>query len=328
MWRKDNMKIFITCPSFAIHGGIRVILEWANRLAKQHVVYLRVLKSGSCTWFAISSEVKIVKDDKMLRVCDCLIITSPHSIHYQDYLHRPKKIFLFLQALEHLFNPDPVWQLKCKNMYHSIHPLFYISGWGGNFLRKLGRKGRMIHIGNGINFNDFPLYKGNPNAKTILVEGWSNHSVKDPDRVVPAVTKQLMKEGYRVLLFSAVPVTTCTDSYNTIFVRPQLSVINQLYDQSYILLKASKYDARPYAPLEAMTKGVPSVVGKIEGYDDLIHEQNAILTGYNADELYSGAIRLLTDQDLRNKLSDACFQYVQTQTWEYWMKKINEVICG
>ena len=81
------MKLLITLPGVSVHGGIRVILEWANRLSKWHEVTIYSLTNQRPDWFNINRNVRYVTQFE--RFHDALIITSPHTI---DLAQRYKKV--------------------------------------------------------------------------------------------------------------------------------------------------------------------------------------------------------------------------------------------
>src|SRR5690606_10548835 len=99
------MNLVITVPLLSSpHGGLRVLCELASRLSNYHSVSLYVEKGSiDCNWFDFPSSIRVVKDMSYIRKADCVIIGSPHSIHLARYAR--KKVFIYLQMLEHMFNP-------------------------------------------------------------------------------------------------------------------------------------------------------------------------------------------------------------------------------
>lgn len=324
------MKIFLTIPSVAIpHGGMRVIMEWANRLTEWHQVYLYVEKRGTCDWFKLSPKVTMISNPHFIRNCDCLIITSPHSMHFENHTYCPKKVFIFLQMMEHMFHGGEEWMLKCLKFYRSKHPMILISEWNKRSLIKdFHREGEMHYVGNGVNLEDFPINNSlAKDGKTVLVEGWEGYNqAKDVDMIGPKVATRLKEEGYTVVAYGQVPLKTMPAALSAYHYRPTLQLINKLYDEATIMIKASRYDARSCSPVEAMTKGTVTARAIIEGDDDLTDGQNCIKVGYDEELLYRSAIRLLTRDNLRLCLASSCRAYVQKYDWPYWMNIINEII--
>ncbi len=321
------MRIVITCPDInSIHGGIRVILEWANRLMDLgHDVYvLDQRKRLTCKWFPLRA--KVVNNSYILSRADCLIVTSPHGVEYLDRLV-PKK-FGFVQMMEHYFRPtDRKWLDLCRRFYNTPFPMFSISHWNIEEMRhKWGRTGPIHYIGNGVNLEHFPVRNCYKDGKQILVESpLTTNPSKDPDQITMKVAKRLQSEGYKILGYGALenPNHGC-DEY---FVNPNLEQLNELYARATILLKATKMDARSCSPMEAMTKGTVTVRG-IEFGDDDLNLDNSFRCLYDEVDLYNTAKLALNGENIRQKKADLCREYVQTYSWDYWMKQIDEILCN
>lgn len=343
------MTILISIPNWTNpHGGLRVIMEWANRLTKWHTVYLYNMKGEtSCSWFKLDSQVTLCDVSKFWEV-ECVILTSPHSSHLMDMVLSRQKCFLFLQMMEHMFRPNDLsWLQQCKAFYSGRYPIISISEWNIEMLQsdfieheemvnfELDPSGNPVrlakpvyYVGNGVNFNEFPVQAITKDKKTVLIEGWecSNPS-KDVDLIAHQVAGRLKREGYRVIAYGGMPIKTNRGNLSEYYYRPTTSVMNMLYAESSVLIKASKYDARACAPMEAMTKGTVTARAIIKGDDDLINGYNCLRSGYDAAILYENAKELLVNSELYAELSRNCLEYVQKNTWDYWMEKINALLC-
>ena len=321
------MKIALTIPSFARHGGIRVIMEWANRLElRGHEVFLYYPKyTRHPDWFRLSPTISVFKSSAGLEEMDRLIICSPHDIDLMYGKHQARKTSLFLQMLEHLFQPQSiVWKRTCNRMYSSDLPMFCISQWNADYIReKFPNRGPIYMVGNGVNLEDFPLDPYRKDGKTILVEGWNaSNPSKDVDSLGPNVAAELKLRGYTVLAYGTAPPRILSGVPSEYIVNPTTSQMNDLYRRATILVKATKYDARSCSPMEAMTKGTVTARAIIQGDDDLADGYNCLRVGYNEEDLYQAAVRLLEDGELRSRLAWNCLQYVQDYSWDYWMDQI------
>lgn len=326
------MRVLLVTPAFnPPHGGLRIVNEWANRLTKWHDVSIHSLKRDQCNWFPLSSEVK-VQPELSLAGMDCLVICSPHGVHLLNSRRLPGKVFMFMQMMEHLFRPgDNAWQKMCKQFYTAPYPLIGISEWNARDLReKFGRESRIEIVGNGVNFDHFPIEPDVAKEEDlVLVEGWENtNPSKDTDGIVINVARRLRGMGYRIAAYSHLPLKRSPESVDEYHYQPTLSSLNGLYRRAAILLKASKYDARACAPVEAMTKGTVTARAITEGDDDL-NENNSIRVSYNTDDLYKAAIKLLRNKELRQQLSGNCLRYVRDECcWDKQMERINGILCS
>jgi hypothetical protein len=334
------MKILITTPSLKTpHGGTRVLNEWAAGLSQWHEVTLLV-NSGDpvCNWYSLPPAIKVTKDKTEIQKADIVVIGSPHAIYLADNLRPNQKCFVFLQMLEHMFKPgDAKFQQKCKDTYLGKHPIICISKWNADYLRKLGRKGEIYYIGNGINLHDFPIEEGlQKDGKTILVEGWEcTNQTKDTEAIAPRVAERFKQLGYKIIAYSQLPLTRYAHVPDEYYQQPSLAELNDLYRRATILLKASHYDARSTAPIEAMTKGTVTVRAIEQGDDDLIYTEefdecdyaNCIRTKYSLKEMFESAAFILTSKSNYTLLSYNCIEYVKKYNWDYWMHKINNLLC-
>lgn len=325
------MKIFITCPNAKVpHGGLRIIFEWANRLTQWHDVYLHFLSGNSPGWFPLDDKVNVVSIDVMAG-CDCVILTSPHSALLLDKILPHQKGFVFLQMREDQFNPtDQAWQELCRKLYTTHYPVISISLWNIHSLQSdYNRTGITDYVSNGINFEHFPIKHTPKSGNTVLVEGWEcTNLAKDTDRIGPKVAQRLKAEGYYIAAYGGVQLKTFTDIPNEYYYRPDLVQINDLYERATILIKASRYDARSCSPVEAMTKGTVTARAVIDGDDDLLNGFNCVRVGYDVEQLYKAAKRLLNNQTEREMLAANAIEYVRESCdWNQIMKTINEIIC-
>lgn len=325
------MKIFITIPSLRVpHGGTRIIITWAEYLLKYgHTVTLFVQNGPiTCDWYNISTDVTLSCKQTDLIQADCIIICSPHSIHLQRYIRKDQKCFIFLQMIEHYFRPgDKAFYKQCIEFYMTPHPVIHGSVWNERIMRELGRTGPCHYVGNGVNLNDFPISDKPKDGKLVLVEGWEcTNPAKDIDNIGPKVAARLKAEGYKILAYSQLPLKTMPDVPDEYYQLPSMEQMNDLYERATILIKASRYDARAVAPMEAMTKGTVTVRAIVEGDDDLLDTYNCYRCAYDETSLYDYSMTILADQVSRHYLSKNCLEYIQKYTWDYWMDKVNDIL--
>lgn len=316
------MNIFITIPALTPNGGIRVILEVAHRLSKFHNVTLfNQSPNNECHWYPI--ECNIVNNTNELAKADVLIITSPHAISLKQ-LKIKARIFAFNQMMEHLFQPgNRNFRMKCFEFYKL--ETITISQWGIQELRSMGNIMPIHYLGNGVNLEHFPIYSNKKDGKTILLESPEPiNPTKDRDRIALKVAKKLESEGYRIIGYGVIK----PKEINSFFVNPDLNTLNALYKEATILIKATLYDFRSTAPMEAGTKGTVTARAIIKGDDDLINEHNCLKVNYNEDELYKAAKRLLEDQKLRTRLAKNMITHIKENNWDKYIDQFNKIICG
>lgn len=320
------MRIFIQSPNInSRHGGIRVINEWANRLGTYGHKVILYNQAGPvrCDWMTINC--KIVNTTNLLANSDLLIVTSPHGANLLAK-DRPVKKVVFLQMLEHLFNITNKRLFdNCMALYTTKYPLISISHWNINVLHKYKRTGPTFYVGNGVNLNDFPIsYKAKEGKIALLESPEPTNYAKDTEKIAVQVAKNLIEKGWVIKGFG---LQKAKDNiYTEYVVKPDLATMNRFYEEATIMIKATKYDARSTAPLEAGTKGTVTIRGIIEGDDDL-NSDNSFKTLYSYDKLFDATMFAINHPDQLKEKSDNIRKYTQTYTWDYWMGKINEILC-
>jgi glycosyltransferase involved in cell wall biosynthesis len=313
------MTIILTCPSLQYpHGGIRVIIEWANHLANFHKVFLLVQNGPlKCDWKSV--DVPVIRKPIP---ADCLIVCSPHGIEFMLSIYPFKRKFVFCQMLEHMFQPDySEWSRVCHLFYSAPYTMFSISKWNMDYMNRIYDT---YYIGNGINLIDFPISEKQKDFKTVVIESPEpGNPCKDVNRLALRVASRLQKEGYEIIGYG----NTRPQMSFEFHVNPSLQKLNDLYERATILIKATKYDARSTAPIEAMTKGTVTARAIIQGDDDLIHGKNCLRCDYDEESLYKISKYLLTHEEETRFYADACRKYAKENTWEKVINQVNEILC-
>jgi hypothetical protein len=315
-------QLMITVPGIGSHGGIRIILDWANYLCDHFEVTLLCQTKKQPDWYELDSRVNWAH---RIKKTDILIISSPHGISCSRNV-KAGKIFLFCQMAEHLFNPsNKAFYKQCVEFYRSPYPMFAISKWNIElFENEFGRKSKTIYIGNGVNLDNFPIIGVDKDFKTVLLESPEpTNQTKDVERVALKVAKRLKAEGYNIIAYGRTPIHKdldwVVDSY---YLNPTIDTLNHLYEWATILVKATIMDARSCSSQEAATKGCVTVRAINFGDDDLVHGDNCIKVPYNEDEteLWFHASSLMKDRALHAALAHKALEHVQKYTIDYWMK--------
>lgn len=314
------MNITITCPSLSPNGGIRVIVELANRLSNFYNVNLFLQDARPNNLFKV--KVPIITSEKDLVSTDLLIITSPHSIHLSE-LKIKARIICFVQMLEHLFQPrNDSFKNKCFKFYRDFETIT-ISNWGRNELIKFGNNKKIHYLGNGVNFEDFPITPTKKNNKIILLESPEpTNPTKDKNRIAIKVGKILEGKGYKLIGYGAVKPKEIDEFY----VNPSLELMNELYRRATIMLKATLYDFRSTSPLEAATKGCVTARAITQGDDDLIDRVNCRKVVYNEMALLDAALFLLENPNERREYANNFQNYLKEHSWDYYIEQYKKII--
>lgn len=235
-----------------------------------------------------------------------------------------------MQMDERKFRPnDGLWDRLCRQFYLSRFPIIHGSHWGEEVCRSLGRKSPMHYIGNGVNFDHFPIEKTEKDGKVILLEGpFNKNPAKDVDQLALNVAQRLKREIPSLCVLAyGFDLTKNTSSVDEYIARPSLQEMNRFYRLASVLVKATKYDARALSPMEAMCKSTVTVRAIIQGDDDLIGGYNCFRVGYNEMDLYYSAKAALTDVERREEISNNAKKYVQENcNWDNIIDQLENIL--
>lgn len=315
------MTITYTLPSINTpHGGYRIVLEHLSRLQRKgHDVSL-FIEGGVANhdWYG-DQFCPITRSPHVLRKSEVVVIGSPHSMWYQRVFGQ--RVVSFVQMAEHLFRPgDNKWLVKCMEWYNSPYTKMYGSHWIGELL-----KGESYYIADGINTDHFPVQHVNKSNDTVLIEGWEcSNPAKDTEAIACKVAERLKAKGVTVLAYGFQPLKRYSHVPDEYHYRPSIEVMNNLYRRADVLIKASKYDSRALSPTEAMTKGCVTARALINGDDNLVNGHNCYRCGYNEDELYEYAERLLNNPDIRSKM----IGNFAIPEWQPIINQLEEILCS
>lgn len=313
------MKITLTCPAFTPNGGIRVILDVAHELNKRHEVTI-ICPDKGCHWYPIT--VRVIQHTNELKNQDVLIICSPHHIHLKDLKIKAKK-FAYIQMIEHLFQPGNL-RFKAQSMrFYRELPFITISRWGLEEILKYGNRNKYLYIGNGVNFDHFPISNKRKKSTILLESPIPTNPTKDKNQIALKVAKRLKELGHKVVGYGALKA-----DLDEFYVNPDLKTLNKLYSEAIILIKATQLDFRSTSPMEAGTKGCVTVRAITKGDDDLIHNHNCFKVSYNENYLLDACLSILSDEDKRKDLAKNMINHLKENTWEKYVNQIEEFICA
>lgn len=331
------MKILIISPSLNPHGGIRVLIEWANGLARRgHTVTLQV-ESGliRVEWARISPQVEVLPGPLWeLKGYDIAIAGTPNIALRMDDIKGATKKFFLLQMAEDMFAPgNRRYVADCHKSYQVKMPIIGISKWVEQHVRQWRGKGDMYYIGNGVSEDFKPGKKDRELA--VVVECWggypgNSNPAKDIEQLGPKCAAHLKKKyGARIIAMSQFPAWVYAHVPDEYIYQPSHEAWIRTMQRGHLLIKASRLDARSTAPVEAMSCGVVTARALERGDDDLYHEYNCLRGGYSLDELVGHAERLIEDTALRAAIEANGLQYRrQYLSWNYWLGKAEEIFAG
>lgn len=298
------MNILIISPSLNTHGGVRLLVDLANKLSNRgHHVVLHSIEKGNETW----AEVKVFTTygkDLYLRGYDVIIAGSPPIAYaIKDY---PVKKYLFLQMAEEMFNPgDGTWFITCMEAYFSGIPIITYSHWLIYRLRSIGVNSQMHYIDPGV--DERFVNKGKERGY-ILVANWNaQNNVKDVDILGPRVAGFLKKKyGVKIVGYGAERPKVYSDVCDEYVVNAGVEDLVELYNGALFTIQATRFDCRSLVGMESISCGTPVCRGIISGDEDVKHLINSVRCNYNIDEMLFWADKMYSDREFLEGLRKNC----------------------
>jgi hypothetical protein len=302
------MRIAYLTPGLGPCGGVRVIAEHVSRLAARgHLVALgasrqmiqRFSKSrNDLGWIKLHRDVVLAPFEAVLAApaFDVVVATGYGTVHLASQVPG-KAHYYFVQMMEYHFfeRGSHNWKLA-RESYPLARDLGFgvitIAEWLKRTMWNEFGLGSII-VPNGVNKQHF--FPDGEKEHAILVEGDDRNPAKDIEHLSWRVADQLREEyGVELWGYSAVQHRR-VDMLDRFYKRPTTRQMRSLYSRALFLLKASRYEGRACAPVEAMCCGTPSVRGIVQGDDDLLDMKNCVRCEYD----YSGLLdagRLMFDE--------------------------------
>jgi hypothetical protein len=325
------MKINYLIPSLRPHGGIRVLVEHCNYMAMMgHEVTMQNFGEGlSKEWLRIRPDVSQIPGGNIADDYDVVVASTPPLALKLEQAKISAKKFFFLQMAEHLFSKsNKAYNQACFQSYKVKYPIVGISRWVEYVVRE-GWRGRlpMHYVGNGVSESFW--YEGSkPEQLTVLVEGWETYGdAKDVSRMSPRLAQKLKEEfGAKIIAYSQFPLTYMKDVPDEYYQVPTIDKLTEINKRAHIMLKASVYDARSCAPVEALVSGAIPVRAILHGDDDLLHGINCLRSTYGDEEAYyKNAVRAIEDNKFRGIVSSIHQQTLDSLSWSLHISNILDI---
>ena len=320
------MKISFIEPHLKIYGGIRRIIELANRLTERgHNVTIFHSDGSPCQWMKCIAKIKGY-DEVLKEEHDVIIYNDPNPIDYK-LAKRAKaklKVFYVLELYDkqllkginlRIYLPWHKRMLILKRSLCSPYLKLSNATWEKKWLKENMSIDSMLLLG-GVNAKMFcPVeVKKNPNEIRVLCSG-DPRERKGTKTILEAVEIAKKKEPRIVL-----------DTYHGKGI-PQEKMAEK-YCSADIFVEGSWHAGWNNPVAEAMACKVPVVCTDIGGVKDFaFHEKTALLVPPKNPEVMGSAIlRLIRDEKLRETLRENAYQHIRQFDWDKSAKRLEEIL--
>jgi glycosyltransferase involved in cell wall biosynthesis len=327
-------------------GGFKVVYEYANRLTDRgHVVSIvhprhlapildpvqrakdvvwplkmRWLDGHLVPWFSVRPSVRLllVPDlrERFVHEADAVVATAWQTAAWVNSypVSRGKKFYL-IQHYETWSGSseevDATWRMP-------LHKLA-IARWLCDIGRDLGVADQMTYVPNAIDFDEFrlltPIEARNP-RRVLMLYHWSEWKGVPMGIEALARVRQAVPD-LEVVFFGALPRAATVPEWATYIERPLGAELARLYNSSSIFVSPSWSEGWPLPPAEAMACGCALVTSDSGGVRDYALDGVTALIAppKDASALADRVLRLLADDDLRQRLAHSGHARIQVFTW-------------
>ena len=102
--------------------------------------------------------------------------------------------------------------------------------------------------------------------------------------------------------------------------------LSEIYRNAEVFVLPSFYEGFGLTILEAMAEGIPVIASNVSSMPEVVGDAGVLVNPYKVDEITEAIYKIITDNDLRNKLIQKGFKQVQKFSWEKCGKETIEVI--
>ena len=324
---KDKLEITYIMVWTKVCGGSKIILEYANRLAKKGHKINIVTYDEYPDWYELSDKINFVKvpenEDiqKYIPNSDVVVPTSWKCIRKAIKANKGPVAF-FEQGGSHLFEIDRLSEIKRKVVYDRMQlpPFIYtVSKYSAEKIEEIyGRRSSIIY--SALESKIFyPREKErNENEISITIVGSEDFKFKNVGEVLEVIRE--LKEKYQIKLnwiTQTEPKINIEEGKNAI-VNPEQKIIGDVLRNTDIYICNSEYESFGLPTLEAMTCGATVITTDTGGMRDfVIDRENAlVIKHHNKEDMKEKIEMLINDKNLMHKMSQDGIATASKFNWD------------
>lgn len=325
---KKKLDISYLLPHSRLTGGVKILIEQANRLqSRGHNVSLYG-HSPKPDWIEIKCGYFRVPPDEDLHqavLCSDVIIAGYWDLTVDAVKSRAPLKYLSEQGGSYLFKyeaMEPFLRNVVAVAFGLPVKIFTVSRQMQDKIKKLYLR-KSVLIPNAIDNELFyPSQNRENSIPEILVVGYDSLQFKGHDDIIRALSA-LKREGYNFKLrwaIAAPPQKDYADAGVDIkyHIAPSQEELGRLYRMSDIYVSGSYYEAFSLPPLEAMASGTAVITASNEGVKEYAADrENCLMYSPGAmEELVSNLKLLIGSYELKAKLIENGLKTAEKFGWE------------
>lgn len=324
--RFDQLHIVYAMTHVGISGGVKVILEHANRLHKAGAKVTLVSHFQKPSWFPIEAEYIQVPFElelaKGIPLCDLIVAT--YWDHIQACIETGiAPVVYFEQGDFHLFDYDsmnPTLKTFIQKQLEIAPFIYTVSHQASKLITKIyGREAQVFP-----NAVDETLFTTNGEKEQgdrpyLLMVGGESTKFKGIADIITAHDK--VKSEFNMDLYWITPEQpseAMKKRVTKVFVNPAQQKISNLYRGASLFICGSTYESFSLPTLEAMACGCPVVTTNNAGVlEYVVDQENAYICQMkNPDDMAEKIVQVLGSQEIQTKIRNNGLQTAQKYKWE------------
>lgn len=321
------MKISFIEPHLKLSGGIRGIIELANRSVERgHEVTIFHSDGSSCKWMECRAKVKSY-DNVLSETHDVIIYNDVNnSIDYKlvkkakarlkvFYIHELYEKELLQKINLSMLMSDNKRMLVLKKSLCSSYLKLANTTWEKEWLKEKMNIDSQLLIG-GVNTDLFhPANRGKKSNKIHILCSGDNGKMSGTETILEAV-EIARKEGANIEL----------DTYHGEGITPEKMA--EKYSSADIFIDAQWEAGWNNTVAEAMACKVPVVctdTGEVK--DFAFHEKTALLVlPGDTEAMASALLRLIREDKLRETLKENAYSHIKQFNWDKCVVRLEEIL--
>jgi glycosyltransferase involved in cell wall biosynthesis len=344
------LKITFLTPHINISGGVKIILEYANRLARKgHSVtvicpqttfkkirvkgipviypkrFLMNLLGLKPSWVEVACKVKFVPSYEEIYIpdADIVVATAWQTASFvNNYRAKKGRKFYLIQHYESLYHGE---KAKVDDTYQYPMTKIVVSSWLRDLFKENFKSDSELII-NPIDLDVF-YPEQNPHSRCgricMLYHTYAWKGIKDGVRAFEIAKKKYPQ--IQIVMFGANKKTAdinCEYHY-----KPVADELRKVYNSCGIFLCPSWMEGFGLPSAEAMACKCVLVTTDNGGCRDYaIHEKTALVSPpQNPQALAENLCRLLSNKDLFEKIAQSGYEHIKRFTWEKAVRKMEKV---
>lgn len=332
-----TLRIAYVLNHVRVCGGVKILLEHANRLvARGHQVTI-LCRQPKPTWMEIHADYLEVPAQaaagQLMPDVDVIVCTVVDQIA-ECFFHKQAPVILFEQGDTYIYEFDKqevTNQEYFRKLWSIPVPIVGVSSILVDTLAQVfGRRGQILH--NALNEKVF-FPRGEeeyPHRKPrILFIGQESNHFKGIVLIRQAL-QQVRAAGreFEVVWVAQTPQDSSFDG--EMIVNPSQERLGEVYRSCDIFVSGSYYESFPLPPLEAMSSGCAVVSTDNEGIKEYGVDGENCLLGHvgDADSLAVRILDLLDHPETRSQLVEAGYQTAARFHWDVIMEQWETYLFG